>query len=92
MFEEACYCLISSNMTKQANELADECLAKDISNSRKANFWCIKGDIHDSEEHYKKAWELSNQRNARAMRSLGALLIHKKRYEEAAKAFKNGMI
>lgn len=88
MLEEACYCLIASQMNKQAEEKADECLAReDFSDIRKAAFWCIKGDIHDNEEFYNKAWELSKHRNARSMRSLGALLVHKKRYEEAADAF-----
>jgi len=90
MFEEACHCLVASNMEKQADELADKCLEKDFSDSRKSKFWCIKGDIHNSEEYYEKAWELSNERNARAMRSLGALLIHRKRYDAAADAFQKG--
>jgi hypothetical protein len=91
MLEEACYCLIASQMNKQAEEKADECLAReDFSDIRKAAFWCIKGDIHDNEEFYNKAWELSKHRNARSMRSLGALLVHKKRYEEAADAFQLG--
>ena len=91
MFEEACRCLIAANMAKQADELADKCLARqDFSDSRIANFWCIKGDIHDSEDFYRKAWSISKERNARSMRSLGALLIHKKKYEEASDAFKLG--
>ena len=79
-------------MKKQADELADRCIQNNaLSDRRKSNFWCIKGDIHDDEKYYQKAWELSNYRNGRAMRSLGALLVHKKRYDEAADAFKKGM-
>ena len=80
-----------SGMNKQAEELAEKCLARsDFDEARKSNFWCIKGDIHDDESFYQKAWELSRGRNAKSMRSLGALLVHRKKYEEAADAFAKG--
>jgi len=92
MFEDTCYCYLASDMNKQAEELADECIAReDFDDLRKANFWCIKGDIHNSVEFYETAWELSNKRHARSMRSLGALFVHLKRYDEAAAALKNAL-
>ena len=33
--------------------------------------WCSLGDATGNPEHYEKAWELSGERYARAMRSLG---------------------
>lgn len=92
MFEDTCYCYIASDMNKQAEELADKCIARDdFDDLRKANFWCIKGDIHNSVEFYETAWELSNKRHARSMRSLGALFVHLKRYDEAASALRNAL-
>lgn len=92
MFEDTCYCYLASDMNKQAEELADKCIAReDFDDLRKANFWCIKGDIHNSVEFYETAWELSNKRHARSMRSLGALFVHLKRYDEAAAALKNAL-
>jgi tetratricopeptide (TPR) repeat protein len=92
MFEDTCYCYLASDMNKQAEELADKCIAReDFDDLRKANFWCIKGDIHNSVEYYETAWELSNKMHARSMRSLGALFVHLKRYDEAAAALKNAL-
>eukprot|EP00040_Diaphanoeca_grandis_P002477 m.21845 g.21845 ORF g.21845 m.21845 type:complete len:896 (-) comp13567_c0_seq1:184-2871(-) len=37
--------------------------------------WCVLGDLKRKPEFYEKAWEISNQRSARAMRSLGLLYL-----------------
>lgn len=36
-----------------------------------AKLWCALGDITQQDEHYAKAWEVSNHRSSRAQRSLG---------------------
>lgn len=36
-----------------------------------AKLWCALGDITQQDEHYVKAWEVSNHRSSRAQRSLG---------------------
>lgn len=91
MWEDTCYCYIANGMNTKAEELANKCLEMDIDDARKANFWCIKGDLNDSIEFYQKGWEMSKKRHARSMRSMGALLVHLKRYEEAADAFKSAL-
>jgi hypothetical protein len=36
-----------------------------------AKLWCALGDITQQDEHYAKAWEVSNHRSSRAQRSIG---------------------
>lgn len=44
---------------------------------------CLLGDVTQDAQHYQKAWEVSGQRSARAMKSLGLLYVHEKEYEKA---------
>ncbi|OTA63355.1 hypothetical protein K449DRAFT_381852 [Hypoxylon sp. EC38] len=49
--------------------------------------FCILGDIENDPQHYKRAWEISNQRFARAQRSLGELYLRKQEWKEARDAY-----
>ena len=42
-----------------------------------ANILCLIGDMKRDESWYEKAWEVSGEKCARAMRSLGRVLFHK---------------
>jgi tetratricopeptide (TPR) repeat protein len=49
--------------------------------------YCILGDIDQDISMYKKAWEVSGKRYARAQRSLGQRHFVRKEYAEAAEAY-----
>ena len=92
MYTDACYCYLSIEQPEEAKKIAEERInSENISNLEKADFYCILGDIENEEEFYKKAWRISKGRHARAMRSLGTLLVHRKRHAEAASAFEKGI-
>ena len=53
--------------------------------------YCILGDIDQSIEMYETAWEVSNQRYARAQRSLGRHHFSAKDYVRAAEAYSKSL-
>ena len=53
--------------------------------------YCILGDIDQSTEMYEKAWQVSNQRYARAQRSLGRHYFATKAFEKAAEAYEKSL-
>jgi tetratricopeptide (TPR) repeat protein len=52
-----------------------------------ARLYCILGDIENDPAHYQRAWTVSNNRYARAQRSLGRYYVKNKKYIEAADAY-----
>ncbi|KAF5321139.1 hypothetical protein D9619_000151 [Psilocybe cf. subviscida] len=82
---------------------ADEVLAsgKAVSEPRRskqdaaheAKLWCLLGDLESahSEEHYRKAWDVSGNTSGRAMRSLGGLYFAKAQYEQAVECLQNAV-
>lgn len=54
--------------------------------ARTAKLWCLLGDLEpgNAEEHYKKAWEISNHTSGRAARSLGGYHFTRDNFSEAA--------
>lgn len=92
MFTDACYTYVLIDQPNEARKLAETKLEEsDISDLQRADYWCVLGDINNDEEAYEKAWRLSKERHARSMRSLGTLLVHKKRHSDAAEAFQRGI-
>ena len=53
--------------------------------------YCILGDIDHDPAMYEKAWEVSDQRYARAQRSLGKLYFAAKDYAKAALAYNKSL-
>ncbi|KAI1134704.1 hypothetical protein F5Y05DRAFT_197435 [Hypoxylon sp. FL0543] len=49
--------------------------------------FCILGDIENDPQHYRRAWEISNRRFARAQRSLGEFHLRKQEWEAARDAY-----
>ncbi|XP_022083144.1 tetratricopeptide repeat protein 27-like isoform X2 [Acanthaster planci] len=45
--------------------------------------WCLLGDFKKDKQYYEKAWEVSGQRNARAMRSLGLQYLEEENWEKS---------
>ena len=61
--------------------------------SRKAKLWCLLGDLEPekAEQHYERAWQISNQSSARAMRALGGYYFAQGRYSEAITCLKRAV-
>jgi len=53
----------------------------------RANLICMLGDIKKDPTQYEKAWEESDKRCARAMRSLGRHRFYENRFKEAIECF-----
>lgn len=53
--------------------------------------YCILGDIDQDVAMYEKAWVVSNQRYARAQRSLGRLYITRRDFVKAAEAYSKSL-
>ena len=52
-----------------------------------ANVMCLVGEIRKDASQWEKAWELSNHRCARAMRSLGRHRFYDNKFEESIECF-----
>ncbi|KAI5919186.1 hypothetical protein F4810DRAFT_518951 [Camillea tinctor] len=48
---------------------------------------CILGDMENDPQHYKRAWEISNHRFARAQKALGEFYLRNKVWDEAREAY-----
>lgn len=53
--------------------------------------YCILGDMDQSPEMYEKSWDVSNQRYARAQRSLGRYYLAARDYIKAAEAYSKSL-
>uniref|UniRef100_A0A0V0J599 Tetratricopeptide repeat protein 27 n=2 Tax=Schistocephalus solidus TaxID=70667 RepID=A0A0V0J599_SCHSO len=54
------------------SNLAEKCIRERItSGDETPDLYCSLGDVTKDPAHYEKAWELSNHKSARAMKSLG---------------------
>lgn len=56
-----------------------------FSSARAAKLWCLLGDLDvaHAEEHYQRAWDVSQRTSSRAARSLGGLYFAKGEYRPA---------
>ncbi|XP_078483720.1 tetratricopeptide repeat protein 27 isoform X2 [Ciona intestinalis] len=87
MWEETVLCLLKSGRSGDAmNLINDRLKEKDDS-----TMWCLLGDIMQEPKHYLRAWEISNHKNSRAMRSLGAYYTSKKEFEKAVECFEKSL-
>jgi hypothetical protein len=69
LYEDCILCLFMGGRSSQAEELANERLEKDKKMS--PGILCLLGDIKKDHTYYRKAWEVSGEKFARAMRSMG---------------------
>ena len=52
---------------------------------------CVLGDLKKDPELYKEAWELSNHRSVRAIRSIGRDFFNKKQYDQSLEAYRKAV-
>ncbi|KAI9497600.1 hypothetical protein BDB00DRAFT_803330 [Zychaea mexicana] len=78
MWEEVVSCYQMLEQPTKAKEVLSR-LMDESPNSPK--LWCILGDVEQNPDHWRKAWEVSGHRFARAMRSLGAHLYRQQDFD-----------
>ena len=83
MVEEQVAALIGSGRYEAAEKLTRSLLAE----GETPKLYCILGDTTQDIAHYEKAWELSSQSSARAMKSLGYHYFNVKELPKALECF-----
>eukprot|EP00375_Theileria_parva_P003263 XP_765944.1 hypothetical protein [Theileria parva strain Muguga] len=79
MWEDVIKCLILTQQKQQATELINE----RIKIMATPLLYCFLADISNDIQHYHTAWELSNERCGRAVRSIGVKYYNDGDYEKA---------
>lgn len=72
-----CYNLLS------LRHKAEEIIRQELEKKPTDKLYCLLGDATDDVSHYETAWEISNQRSAKAQRHWGTYLFSKKEYENS---------
>ena len=90
--EEAIKCLALSNRPTDAIKRANDCLQRFEKEGKTetlsyANLLCTLGDVKRDISLYTKAWEVSKNRCARAMRSLARQHYFRQEFEESIACF-----
>lgn len=61
--------------------------------AREARLWCLLGELEpeSAHEHFERAWEVSRETSARAMRSLGGLHFARDEHAEAVRCLRRAV-
>ncbi|CAD5118790.1 DgyrCDS7469 [Dimorphilus gyrociliatus] len=70
---------------------AEEIIRKCLEEEETPLLYSFLGDVTNEEEHYLKAWEMSNGKLARAMRNLALLRVHRRKFKESLDCFKKAL-
>ena len=87
LWEEMIHCYHMLQLRHKAAEV----IKKRLEKKETPLLFCMMGDATDEIEWYHKALELSNNRSARAYRSMGVFYYYRKNYAEAAENFENSV-
>lgn len=88
MWEEVVACYQMLEQPSKAKEVLSRLMEQDPESPK---LWCILGDLEQNPDHWLKAWEISGKRYARAMRTYGAYLYRRQRYEECIDAYQRAL-
>ncbi|CAG8677117.1 721_t:CDS:1 [Ambispora leptoticha] len=84
LWEEIINCYVMLEKENKAKEIIHERL-NITPNSPK--LYCILGDIEKDPKHWEHAWEISGNRYARAMRSLGGYWYKQQQYQKSIECY-----
>jgi len=82
--------IVCYNMLQMRHKSA-EVIKKRLEDKETSRLWCQLGDATDDIQHYHKALELSNNKSARALKSLGLHAYFNKNYTEAMEWFRKSL-
>ncbi|RIA89238.1 hypothetical protein C1645_825126 [Glomus cerebriforme] len=88
MWEDVINCYIMLDKEEKAKQIIHEQL-KITPNSPK--LYCLLGDVERNPKHWEHAWEISGNRFARAMRSLGGYWYKLKDYRKSMECYANAL-
>jgi len=84
--------VISCYQAAEQNDKAEALVRKQLElEPESPKFWCLLGQIKNEPEYYEKAWELSGNHYAKAMRSLGAYYYKQLDYAKCVDAYKKAL-
>jgi len=87
MWPDAIDCLMIAGRNVECLDMVNDLLKE----SPTPRLWCALGDLEKEPKHYETAWELSNQRFARAQRSLARYHFSKGNLVQAVDCFQRAL-
>ncbi|KAG9291160.1 hypothetical protein G9A89_013032 [Geosiphon pyriformis] len=88
MWEEVIHCYVMLGKEEKAKGIIHERLKI---TPKSPKLYCILGDIEKDPKHWEYAWEISNYRFARAMRSLGSHWFQQQQYQKSIDCYKKAL-
>ncbi|OBZ91066.1 TPR repeat-containing protein C19B12.01 [Choanephora cucurbitarum] len=88
MWEDVISCYQMMEQPQKAKDVLTRLMEE---NPQSPKYWCILGDLEAEPAHWRKSWEMSNQKYARAMRSLGSYEFKRKNYESAIECYQKAL-
>jgi tetratricopeptide (TPR) repeat protein len=88
MWEDVISCYQMMEQPQKAKDILKRLMEE---NPNSPKYWCILGDLEAEPAHWKKSWEISNNKYARAMRSLGSYEYKRENYEAAIDCYQKAL-